>query len=94
MILLRSQSRLGLKHWLDQYFSKQSQTSPGVLVQVQISGPGRYPRPPNSVSGGGVGMGREACGGPNFSDFCVLVPCQPSHHISECPGGSDASTNV
>ena len=29
-------------------------------------------------------------GGPNFSDFCVLVPCQPSHHIPGCPGENDA----
>lgn len=35
-------------------------------------------------------MGRDTRGGPNFTDFCVLVLCQPSHHIPGCPGENDA----
>ena len=87
MSSIRSPSWSDLKHRLDQYFSKQRPL--GVLAHVWISGPGQYSRPPGAIPGGGAGMGRDTHGGPNFSDFCVLVPCQPSHHIPGCPWEND-----
>lgn len=48
--------------------------------------------PPDSVSGGGPGMGSDILQGLSCFDFCVFVPCQPSWHVSEHTGENEAVT--